>query len=401
MKNKGGKQSRRSFIKISVTGVAGAALFPKIIKGDKTLKNPRTEQKIIYRTLGRTGLKVPIVSLGVHNAKDMINAALENGINHVDTSAGYTNGNDERALGEVLKEKPRDSFIIGTRFPMWRNTKEQKKIYTPEQMIENLEASLKRLQLDFVDIYSLGGVAFRDVVLHEPFMEVMEKLKKEGKTRFIGVAAHFNEPEVLRAAIESKIYDVAMISYHFRKKNRNEIKKAFAEASKAGIGIIAMKTQAGVYWDKERKQMINMKAALKWALRDENVHCAVPGMNSIEEMKVSLSVMEDLKLTPEEIKDLKLGDEMGYNGLYCEHCEKCLAQCKGDFDIPTLMRSYMYAYGYESPAKARDALEHIDFSQVICEDCPECTVKCTMGFNVKEKVLDIARIMDVPGEFLA
>ena len=81
-----------------------------------------------------------------------------------------------------------------------------------------------------------------------------------------------------------------------------------AYAAKAGVGIIAMKTQAGVFWDRERQHQINMKAALKWALANENVHTAIPGFTTFDQMNLDLSVMEDLQLTPAEKKDLTLGN---------------------------------------------------------------------------------------------
>ena len=65
------------------------------------------------------------------------------------------------------------------------------------------------------------------------------------------------------------------------------------------------------------------------------------------------------------------------------------------------MRSYMYAYGYESPVKARETLDYIDLSNVPCVNCASCSVKCSSGFDIKRKVTDIARLKDVPEEFLA
>ena len=59
----------------------------------------------------------------------------------------------------------------------------------------------------------------------------------------------------------------------------------------------------------------------------------------------------------------------------------------------------MYTYGYKSPAKAKETFEHLDFSKIVCEDCTECFVKCSSGFNIREKVLDIARIKSIPEEF--
>jgi predicted aldo/keto reductase-like oxidoreductase len=162
-----------------------------------------------------------------------------------------------------------------------------------------------------------------------------------------------------------------------------------------------MKTQAGVYWDKEKQNPINMKAALKWALQNENVHTAIPGFTSFDQLTLDISVMADLTLTPREREDLRLGKKAVLTGLYCQQCEKCLPQCGRKFDIPTLMRSYMYAHGYRNLALARETFAAVELSKVPCTDCHTCKVKCTMGFNIREKILDIARIQDIPADFLA
>ena len=234
MNKKTVNQSRRNFIKTGVTGLAGAALIPGLAK--KSVKTDtlslQNKKKFIYRTLGRTGIKLPIVSIGAGHALSLIDAVFESGITHLDTSSGYENGNHEKMIGKVLKGRPRDSYVIATSFPMWMKYKDQTKVFTPEQMVKAIEGSLKRLELDYVDIYYLGGVSNGEVVLYKPFMKVMEKFKKEGKTKFIGVTAHMNEPEVLQACVDSKIYDVALIAQNIKKRNRDEITKAVAKAAK-------------------------------------------------------------------------------------------------------------------------------------------------------------------------
>jgi len=391
--------SRRSFIKKGAAGLAGVSTIPLISKADKEAKiiQEKSKSKMIIRTLGKTGIKLPIVSMGSYQEANLVEIALDLGIVHIDTAAAYQNGNHERMLGEVFKNRPRDSFVIATA----NNIQSYFDRKTgSEFLINDFEGSLKRLGLDYIDIYYLGVLENKKTTLFEPFMKIMEKFKKEGKTRFIGVTTHNNEPEVIRAAVESKVFDVVLTSYNFRQKHKEEVKKAIDYAANAGLGIVAMKTQAGVYWDRERKNMINMKAALKWALQDKNVHTAIPAFSSYNEIIEGLSVMENLTLTPKEKEDLKIGDEMGYLGLYCQQCGKCISQCKWNFDIPTIMRSYMYAYGYKNPFKARETIEQVNFSHIGCNDCSICTVNCTMGFDVREKVLDIIRIKEIPNEFL-
>jgi hypothetical protein len=266
---------------------------------------------------------------------------------------------------------------------------------------ELFELSLKRLQLDHVDIFYVAGMGDRATALSEPFLEALRKLKKSGQARFVGLATHQNEPEVIRAAVESKIHDVVLTTYNFRQPHRNEVKAAIAEAAKAGLGIVVMKPIAGAFWDREKKQPINGQAALKWVLQDENVTTSVPGISSQDQLEADLSIMNGpLALTAQEKADLKLTESDAQPGLYCAQCGSCQDQCPAGLEIPTLMRSYMYAYGYRDLGKARGALAQTEFAELPCQDCASCGVRCTMGFNVKERALDIARLKALPEDML-
>lgn len=86
--------------------------------------------------------------------------------------------------------------------------------------------------------------------------------------------------------------------------------------------------------------------------------------------------------------------------MYCSQCEQCLPQCPYNLDIPKFMRSYMYVYGYQTPYKAKETLKLADTGKIKCDQCPECNIECTMGFNIREKITDIARLTSIPEEFL-
>jgi predicted aldo/keto reductase-like oxidoreductase len=396
--------SRRNFIRNGFTGLAGAMVAPAVLKaGKKPSNTPDKDGKFIYRTLGKTGIKLPIISMGTYDATGVVNAALDAGIVHIDTSADYNEGNDERMFGEVFKNRPRDSYVIGTSIGMWQYRKPEqiKNTISEKTLRDYIEGSLERLALDSIDIYYLGGVQHKEIALYEPYLKVLKEYKKAGKLEFLGVTTHTNEPEIIRAVTDCDVYDVVLTAHNFRKNNREEIKEAIAYAAGKGMGIVAMKTQAGVYWDRrQKKQMINMKAALKWALQDENVHTAIPSFKNVDQLNEAISVMEDLTLTPQEKADLKLDQAEPSTGMFCSQCEDCLPQCSAGLDIPTLMRSYMYAFGYNSPGKARKALDQIELANVPCVNCESCSVKCSSGFDIKRKATDIARILDVPQDFL-
>jgi len=420
-------KKRRTFLKTGLAGIAGAAVLPACGPGNKSAKwdgttpadqptpvaseepkpgekKPEAAKKIVTRTLGKTGLELPVLSIGAMAASDpnLLRTAIKGGVKHIDTAHVYQGGKNEEMVGEAVKDLKREDLIIATKVrPDVEDrrtglfTKETK----PEQLIEKFEISLKRLKMDYVDILYLHSVVKREAVLYEPIMEVMSKLKQQGKARFIGVSTHRNEPEVLRAAADSKVWEVVLTAYNFRQPHIKEMDDALAYATKAGIGTVAMKTQAGVFYDKARTKPINMQAALKWALRNPNMHTAIPGITTFEELETDLPVIHDVELTPEEERELL--QETKTAGLYCSQCSSCTDQCKEHLDIPTFMRSYMYAYGYQNPRIARDAIDSLALADMPCASCGACTVKsCPMWFDVRGRLADIARIRDVPVEFL-
>jgi predicted aldo/keto reductase-like oxidoreductase len=401
-------KGRRDFLKNGIAGAAGLTLVPSIFnsRAEAKDKQPKEKSKIVTRKLGKTGLELPVVSMGVMNADNpnLVKVALDSGIVHLDTAHYYQRGRNEEMVGGVIKDRPRDSFIIATKglaHTADRHSGGMAKAETTKSYIEKFEISLKRLGLDYVDILYYHNVKSKEDVVLEDIIAALQKLKKEGKIRFIGISTHHKEPEVIQAAIDSKVYEVVLTAYNFRMGHWAKVKEAIANAAKAGLGVVAMKTQAGVYWDKEKKKQINMKAALKWALQDENVHTSIPGFTTYDQLNEDLSVMEDLTLTSGEKEDLQLGMKTGMQGLYCEQCGSCIAQCPQHLNIPTVMRSYMYAYGYRNLAAAKETFQSAGVAESACARCDTCAVDCTMGFDIKNKVEDIARIQNVPDDFLA
>jgi hypothetical protein len=199
--------SRRDFLRMTASGLAGAALLSSGACSPQSKEKPGKARKIVYRTLGRTGLRLPVVNMGSCYALDLVRAALDDGIVYIHTSSGYAENNHERMLGDVFKGRPRDSFVVATspdlphEYDRRRDRSKDLSIDTdPNLILESIEGSLQRLGLEYVDIYYLCSIGSREVALFEPFMRAFEKLKNDGKTRFVGVATHENEPAVIRAA---------------------------------------------------------------------------------------------------------------------------------------------------------------------------------------------------------
>jgi predicted aldo/keto reductase-like oxidoreductase len=410
MKPKRSLESRRHFLKKGIAGMAGISILPALEKARSSGKTDVTEKRsrILYRKLGRVGIDVPIISYGcgATNNPNLVLAGLDAGMIHLDTANSYDGGGNETMLGKLLKGRPRETFAIATKLgvPQDMRTGLIPKNITVSELKTNLhklmDDSLKRLQLDYVDILYLHGIGKPELVADKMVKEIILEIKKQGKTKHLGVSVHRNEPAVINAAVDEKIYDAVLTSYNFRQPHREEVKKAIARAASEGLGIVAMKMMAGVYWDRERQRPINALAAMKWVLQDENVHTIIPGITTFDQLEQDWALMNDLSLSAQEKSDLRQGDETALTGLFCSQCGQCESQCRFQLDIPTLMRCYMYAHGYQRPAKAKQIMLKLDPDSIACRKCSSCAVSCRMGFNVSEKIRDIHRILTIPDEFL-
>lgn len=397
--------NRREFIKKSILGISGAALLPSNLKigmAAESLNGDRPE--LPTRTLGKTGIKTPLISMGTSGATSagFIRAGYEAGIKLFFSATYYGEGNNEKLVGEGLKGLPRDSFVVGTAVPpdgLDNRTGKFINPFDPQAYIKKAEESLKRFGIDYVDFFLFPFAGKREMVLNEGVLKALEQLKKQGKTRFVGIASHSDTEEALNAAADSGIYELAMIAYNYKTTDKESLNTSMERAIKAGLGIVAMKTTAGASRAKSGPPL-NTDAALKWVLQNENIASIVSGMSSLEELKKNMAMIQNLKMSDQELKDLNLADLNTQSGLYCQQCKKCIPLCPHNLDIPTLMRSYMYAYGYKNTAQAWHTLAGVDISGRPCENCNECNIKCTAGFDIRKKILDISRLKDVPHDFV-
>ena len=397
--------NRRDFLRSSVAGLGSFFILPAADqraqerRGDKR-KGPR---KFACCTLGKTGIRLPVISMGVMNSDNpsLIRAALDAGMVHLDTAHGYMRGRNEEVIGGVIKDRPRDSFVLATKvyLPRDESTGLYKEAATQDFFLSRLDISLKRLGLDHVDILYHHNVWKKESALYGPVLKAMEKAKKEGKARFVGITTHRNEPEVIHAAVDSKFYEVVLTSYNFRQKHQAEMKQAIARAAQAGLGIVGMKAIGGIHLVSKSKKKIDARAALKWVLQDPNVHTIIAGFTTFDELELDLSILEDPLLSPAEKSHLPRMQLSA--GLYCQGCGECLQSCFQKLPIPDLMRSYMYLYGYRNLGEARDLLLSLNLPSKLCQDCGSCPVKCSSGFEVRARIRDVARLRDVPPEFLA
>jgi len=354
---------------------------------------------IVYRTLGHTKLKIPLVSFGVMNSDspDLIRKAIDMGFRHLDTAHAYLRGNSEKVIGQILEErKCRDQIYVATKMLFARDR--EKKVFlregsgrhagaTEESLNEQLAESLKRLRTDYIDILYLHSCQGPQMSTYEPMMKAFVKAKEAGKARFIGISTHANEPETICAAADTGIWDVILTSYNFMQEHRKEVQKAIRYATEKRLGVIAMKTQGGVRLNREKNMEVNHAAALKWVLNDKNVCTTIPGITTFDQMDLDFGVMRDLSLSDQEKRGLKISS-MLKGTFYCQQCRVCVASCPRRVEIPSLMRAYMYAKGYGNRVQAELTVEGLPAENGLnaCLDCAICSATCPRGIDIHQRI---------------
>ncbi|MFQ6038890.1 MAG: aldo/keto reductase, partial [Candidatus Aminicenantales bacterium] len=143
---------RREFLKNVMRGTLGAAVAAPYALARPLDQDRKIRDGMAYRRLGRTGLWVSEISLGGSPVPDwaIFRQIIERGVNYIDTSHSYMNGNSERQIGRLLKEVGRDTVHVGTKFHLRRN-------WSKASIIASVEGSLKRLQTDYLDVLLIHG----------------------------------------------------------------------------------------------------------------------------------------------------------------------------------------------------------------------------------------------------
>jgi uncharacterized protein len=336
-----------------------------------TQKTPSLE----YRTLGKTGLKVTAVSMGVMNCSDIavVLRAFDLGINFYDTADCYMGGRNEEMVGKAFQGK-RDKVYLQTKVHA----------HDEKRMRASVERSLRRLRTDYIDVLVWHGHNSTDEVSDRELFDFMEKMKKEGKIRFSGFSAHSRMAPLLQEAAKCGYHDVALVSYNFT--HSKDLKEAVAMAAKAGVGIVAMKTQAGGYTKEKMEGLTPHQAALKYILRDPNVAAAVPGVTAIEQIEECAAVM-GTSFSQRDLEELTTYQAFLRNRI-CTLCGGCTGECSYGVRYGDLLRAVMYHDGYRNELLARQTVKDSLSRQIWqrCSECSSCTAVCRRGLQIKEQI---------------
>jgi len=320
-----------------------------------------------YRILGKTGFEISEVSLGTwqvggkwgeefnrDNAEDIINTALDNGVNFIDTADVYSDGESEAAIGRVLKSRKEKIYVAskcGRKISP--HTSEE---YTPKRLRDLVENSLRNMQLEQLDLIQLHCPPTNVYYRPEIFAE-FDKLKQEGKIANLGVSVEKVE-EAIKAMEYPNVTTVQIIFNMFRQR---PAEKFFSMAKAGNIGIIVRvplasglltgkfdkqtsfpetdhrnfnrdgqafdkgETFAGIDYEAGLAAVEELKKefhdtyslpqyALKWILMFDEVSTVIPGASKPEQVLSNIKASEIPPITQEQMHRV--------NAIYEEHIKQ-------------------------------------------------------------------------------
>jgi predicted aldo/keto reductase-like oxidoreductase len=374
--------NRRDFLKVGLAGTTSALLGWEGLADAMQYASaePFVFPAPVYRTLGRTGLKITIISFGamLTPEPEVMKIAFDHGVNYVDTARRYMGGKNEEIVAKALKGM-RDKVYVATKISPASTSK--------ESIFKDVETSLKALETDYVDVIQLHNLTGReDRIFNPEIREALVRLKEQGKVRFFGVTTHKNEAEVLHALADDKdrFFDTALVKYNF--KSDAQTKQAIARAAQTNIGIIAMKTLAGGYATDALGPFSPYQAAIKWVLQDQHITATIPGMRDLAQLREDIAVMRTRFGYLDNFILKRYGAAV--QPYYCHLCGKCEATCPKGVAISTINRCLMYAEAYKSPVLARSTYHEIpsSLSASVCLDCSDCVARCINKLDIPVKM---------------
>lgn len=399
--------SRRNFFKTAGAVGAGSLLSPfesLTAAQAKSDLNELPPKVVPTRPFGKTGVDVPILGLGhafACSSNLLLKQSLNMGIRLWDTAATYAGGNEEKRIGKYFAKFPED------RKKVFLVTKSDN--MNSDYWKTDLDRSLERMNTSYIDLFLVRAVSYA-TNLTPPLNNAelwAEKAKSEGKIRYFGFSTHRIIEENSMQASKFGWIDGIMFSYNFRNMHSEKMNKAIDACTKAGIGLIAMKTQASGWLKEKEEALFNQlakkgltieQAKLKAVWDDQRIASITSAMTNMTILLANVAAaLNNQKLS---LRDKQLLDQYARQtaSTYCAGCASiCEPEINIEVPISDIMRFLMYARCYgelanakshfnEIPLDVRKQMAHIDYKKAE-QKCPQ---RMEIGRLMREATTELA-----------
>ena len=437
---------RRDFLKISGAAALTAACAPK---GTQPAGADEGPEQMIYRENPKNGDKVSLIGFGcmrwpmVKDAagkdvidqeavNEMVDYALEHGINYFDTSPAYLQGQSEKAAGIALSRHPRESYYIATKLSNFGDA-------SAEASIKMYKDSFAQLKTDYFDYYLLHSIgrggkdAFNRRYVDNGLLPFLLEEKKAGRIRNLGFSFHGakHEFDYFMELFDSgeMIWDFVQIEMNYvdwthadgiRNVNADYL---YAELDKRGLPIVIMEPLLGGRLAnvpesiaRHMKEREPLKSIASWAFRFcgtyPRVLCTLSGMTNMDPLVDNIKTFTHFKpLTDEELVFLEemATQMMEYPLVNCTDCKYCMP-CPWGIDIPGTFQHYNRAVTEGTYAQSKEQKDYarlkkaflVSYDRAVptvrqadhCIACGECLSHCPQSIAIPGQLRRIARYIE-------
>lgn len=362
--------SRRDFLQVAGSATIGAMLAGDVQAGDAVADDvaPETETKpvIEYRTLGRTGIRVSVISMGTGGSvgSDALRFGMDRGLNLIHTGLSYGGGKTIHSVAEAIKGR-RDAVIIALKITM------------EYEFDRDLEHALAILGISHVDI-CMFPIHHPKAVKNRAIKEAFDRWKAAGKARFMGLTTHTRMKQCMEAAIETDWYDVLMPA--FQLAQAKEFESVLKRCREKNIAVMPMKT-------KNNLSIIDYEEAISLYLSEKSVATIVKGMKTFEEVDRYIAASRRTVTGQLHRKAALFG--MSPIPGRCRMCGRCTEACPNDLDVSDIVRSVSYYLDIsrnfsEGRCAYLDIPSHRRASQ--CRGCGACEHVCPNAVPIRRQI---------------
>lgn len=378
------------------------------------------DDSMIYNTLGKTGLKVSRLGFGTMRlpainsygninemeATKMLEYAIENGINLIDTAYPYHNdslsgrGNGEIFLGNFLNENGlRDEIILQTKSPSWFITKH-------EDFEFFLNDQLEKLKTDYVDVYLLHSLTSTmwKRLYDLGVLDFLDECLSTGKVNHVGFSSHTDFDTLTEIVEEYPKWEVVLTQMNYLDEHYQTGIRGLEYLKKNNMGNMIMEPLRGgklihnvpetvkVLWEIANVHRTPVQWALQYLWNRDDVDCVLSGMSSFEQMKENVRYASTEDIIDEYDMDIIREVARQYHstsmGNDCTSCGYCMP-CPNGVDIVNCFREYNIGKMLQDPnASAMQYFTLINSNSRAdsCNDCGECVKFCTQNIDIPKEL---------------
>ncbi len=370
---------------------------------------------MIYKRLGRTGLEASRLGFGAMRLPSLpngdpdpgesiriIHRAFELGVNYIDTAVMYCNHQSQAIVGQALKGW-RDKVIV--------STKNHYRGHDEKAWRENLDDSLRLLDVDYIDVYNFHGINWdaweKWVKGPNGILSWMQKAQNEGVIRHICCSFHDNA-EGLSKIVATGAFSVITLQYNLLDRS---LEPVLQECTDHDMGVVVMGPVGGGRLGVDSERIAGMvegasstaEVALRFVLANPNVTLALSGMGTLEQVEENCAITsreEPLSSREKEQIAVTLGEMKGLADLYCTGCNYCMP-CESGVDIPRNFLAVNYDRVYGLKELAQNMYNNTVGKASYCIACGKCEQKCPQSIPIRAQLLETVKRFDAASGTMA